>query len=424
MQRRPGIYIPSLYFAEGLPYTVVMSMAGVFFKSTGSSNLFIGYLTLVSLPWTLKFIWAPMVDLIGTKKNWILISQAVLSLGLLSMSLIAFLPHPEAAGTALLALIALASATHDVAIDGYYLEVLNADEQAFFVGIRNAFYKIAWLFASGFLVFLAGKLGNSAGLEIGWAAAFALASLSMAICAIFHYFYLPTSKSGLNPNGQLKPLSSFNPAIILSYFKQEGIVAIVAYILLFRLGDALLLKQAPNFLLDPPEKGGLGISVENVGIIYGTVGVFFLFLGGILGGWLLSKYGLKRCFWPTAILQNSAIILYYFLAIFKPSILWLYVVNSFEQFAYGMGVAAYTVFLLRTVHSQYKASHYAVATALMSLGVLVPGTLSGALYDLLGYANFFLLSFLCSIPGIIAIFFLPLWKQSEAFLQEGAKRAI
>lgn len=454
-ERRPSIFIPTLYFAEGLPYTIVMMMSSTYFKSLGASNVFIGLATILSLPWTLKFLWAPFVDYKATKRKWIIVCQLVLGLVCLGLAAATFAPDPIYPALALLGVMAIASATHDIAIDGYYLDVLNKDQQAFFVGVRNAFYKVAWLFASGGMVFLAGTIEKQTGnMRLGWCAAYIVLGIAMLACYLFHNFYLPSKTasavatvelpqreavvSGVEVDAATRTTST-GPAwedttrhqtakedkpkkldsrefinAIASYFQQPGITAIVIYILTFRLGDALLMKMAQPFLLDPVAKGGMGISVQDVGIIVGTVGVVALLVAGILGGWLVSKHGLRRWFVPAAIVQNSALLLYWWLAVHRPSIEWVYVVNTLEHLAYGLGVAAYTVFLLRTVRSDTnKAAHYATATGLMAVGMLLPGMISGFLYEKLGYAQFFLASFFMSIPGMISIFFLPLWRDDE-----------
>lgn len=443
MRAKPSIYIPTLYFAEGLPYTIVVMMSTVFYKNIGVSNAFIGWASFLTLPWTLKFLWSPLVDVYGTKRKWVLVAQAVL--GCIALVLIGavFLPDAEYVSLVVFFIMALASATHDVAIDGYYLDVLNKEQQAFYVGVRNAAYKVAWLSGSGGLVFLAGKLAETTALGVkgGWAVSFAVGAALLLICAAFHAFVLPepdvtpvtkTGPSHLSPKEFL--------SVLLTWLNQSRIAVVIFYILIFRLGDALMLKMAQPFLLDPVEKGGLAISTADVGIIYGTVGMLFLLAGGIIGGALVSKYGLRKCLLPTALIQNGAITLYWWLALTKPAgavsvlgfpltetlskmtsnpelLRWfdarLFLtisVNSVEQFAYGLGTAAYTVFLLSTVKSEYKAAHYAIATAIMAFGVMIPGFISGQLADSVGYERFFLISFLSSLPGMAAIFALPLDK--------------
>ncbi len=482
-KRNPWVFIPTLYFAEGLPYTIVMMMSAIYLKDLGASNELIGLTSLLAWPWTLKFVWAPLVDFFGFKKDWVVVAQLVLAfmLGILAVTTIS--PWPVQAALALFAISALASATHDVAIDAYYLEALPKDMQALFVGVRNTAYRLAWLFGSGGMVVLAGALQASYGKYNAWMISFMILSVILFVLSAFHKFYLPRNDSrleaGASPvalsGAQAKealaingaalaarsssttglsgstpgvggttdstggPVGPSEPAVpnppelgnvhpeapgesfmsryghaIISYFHQPGALAIVCYILLFRLGDALMLKLASPFLLDSVEMGGMGMSVQDVGIVYGTVGVIFLLLGGILGGWLISKGGVKKWLWPTAIFQNAAILLYWLLALLHPSQTWVYVVNSIEQFAYGLGCAAYTVFMLQTVKQQYKAAHYAVATGMMAAGVMIPGAFSGYIQASLGYTNFFLLSFFAAIPGIIAIFFLPIWKEEAS----------
>jgi MFS transporter, PAT family, beta-lactamase induction signal transducer AmpG len=210
-----------------------------------------------------------------------------------------------------------------------------------------------------------------------------------------------------------EPTKSYDFAkVFRSFLDQPRIGVIITYILIFRLGDALLLKMAQPFLLDPVNKGGLAITTADVGVIYGTVGILTFLAGGLIGGWLVSKYGLKRCLLPTAIIQNGAILLYWILAILRPATTVVAFANALEQFAYGFGTAAYTVFLLRVVKEEYKAAHYAMASAIMALGLLIPGMVSGKLEDMLGYREFFLVSFFCSIPGMFCIPFLP-FNQTE-----------
>lgn len=447
---RPSVYIPTLYFAEGLPYTMVNLMSVVFYKNLGASNSFIGWATsFLYLPWTLKFLWSPLVDVRSTKKRWIVVAQMVLAALSLLTAAACFLDNALYVTVAVFLFLGIASATHDVAIDGYYMDVLDREQQAFFVGIRNAAYKVAWLLGSGGLVFLAGSLAESTSLGVkgGWFAAFLCCSLIFLACSLLHMKVLPEpgsagldqsdTEAGESPGKDL----DLNPgkflSIFLSYLDQPRIAAVVIYILIFRAGDAFMLKMAQPFLLDSPDKGGLGIATSEVGIIYGTVGMLFLLAGGIFGGWLVSRFGLRKCLLPTAVVQNFAILLYYWLAMLKPgvegvlfgvnlsqtlasvgvsgrwldaSLIFTTLVNSFEQFSYGLGTAAYTVFLLTTVRRDYKAAHYAIATALMALGLMIPGAVSGNIADAVGYEKFFLFSFLVSIPGIITIFFLPLEK--------------
>lgn len=418
-------------------------MSVIFYKNIGATNEFIGQATsFLSLPWTLKFLWSPLVDVYGTKRKWILVAQAVLGIIALMLVGAVLIPDGVIASVCIFLIMAIASATHDVAIDGYYLDILNKEQQSFYVGVRNALYKVAMLVGSGGLVFLAGRLAETTSLGVrgGWCVSFAVCALLLLGCSAFHAFVLPEPEKD--------PTKGETAALVLTpkefakvfadWLKQPRIVVVFLYILIFRAGDAFMLKMAQPFLLDTEKKGGLAIATSDVGIIYGTVGMLFLLAGGIIGGILVSRFGLQRCLLPTALIQNGAITLYWWLAAARPSgpvsifgfsltdavkqmtaspevLRWFdsklfdtILVNSAEQFSYGLGTAAYTVFLLSTVKSEYKAAHYAIATAIMALGLMIPGFYSGSLVDAIGYEQFFRFSFLASIPGLILILFLPL----------------
>ncbi|MGA7161857.1 MAG: MFS transporter [Bacteroidota bacterium] len=432
--RSAAVWVSVVYFAEGFPYTVVNLMSVIFLKDLGASNELIGLTSFLYLPWTLKGLWGPMVDIYSTKRRWILTAEILCILLFVLLAVGVLSSQAIAVSIVIFAFIAFISATHDIAIDGFYLDALDRDQQAFFVGFRSTTYKLAWLAGNGGLVFLAGYLANEHligtnpdgtrsfrdihftafgnafaihPLEFGWAIAFTVAAVIFLVIYLFQLWYLPYPRPfmGEQKRGD-SPRNFFDS--FKAYFTQYKIGWIVTYVLIFRLGDALMLKMAPPFLMDSGGKGGLTLSTAEMGILYGTVGVIFLLVGGILGGFIIAKQGLKKWMWPTAILQNSAIVLYWLLAKYRPGVEWVYVVNSFEQFSYGLGVSAYTVFLMRTVHPEFKASHYAITTAFMAAGILLPGIVSGYLEVWMGYENYFLMSFLVALPGLATIYFLPL----------------
>lgn len=427
-KRHLSLWVSTLYFAEGLPYTVVNLMSIIFLKDLGASNELIGLTSFFYLPWVLKGLWGPLVDWYSTKRYWILLTEAINSFLLMLLAISILLSSGFTNTIVLLAIIAFFAATHDTAVDGFYLGVLNKTQQVLYIGLQSTAYKVAWLVGEGGLVFLAGYLtdylvaGATQPITIcqscfsifhslnlhpqrfGWFSAFFSAALIYGCLCLFHLWYLPhpyALKS--NQNLQSNFLQAFR-----TYFAQRRIGWIVAYTLTFRLGDALMLKITPPFLMDRVTQGGLEIPITQVGLLYGTVGIAFLLIGGILGGYLIAQQGLKKWLWPTAVLQNSAIGLYWILAVFRPSLSWVYVVNSFEQLSYGIGVSAYTAFLMSTVQSEFAASHYAITTAFMALGIFLPGLFSGYLQSWLGYQTYFLLSLLLALPGLIIIFFLPL----------------
>lgn len=432
--RNPTTWVSVIYFAEGFPYTVVNLMSVIFLKDLGASNQLIGLTSFLYLPWVLKGLWGPVVDLYSTKRRWILWMELICTALFFTLAACAFSSEIIAISIILFALIAFASATHDIAIDGFYLDGLDNDQQAFYVGFRTTTYKISWLVGNGGLVFLAGYLAQqyvtgvdaSGGpvyqniqlafvgrsflihpLELGWGAAFAVSGFMFLAIYVFQVWYLPYPQPFRRIQGNIEAGESFLNAF-KSYFTQYKIGWIVTYVLIFRLGDAFWIKMAPPFLMDTAEKGGLTITTAEMGVLYGTVGVVFLLAGGIVGGYIIAKQGLKKWMWPTAIFQNSAIILYWLLAVYRPPLHWVYVVNSVEQFSWGMGVAAYTVFLMRTILPEYRASHYAITTAFMAAGMMIPGLASGYLQVWMRYQNYFLMCFLVAIPGLATIFFLPL----------------
>ncbi len=414
-------WVLSLYFIEGLPYSLVNTVSVALFKTLQISNSEIGLFTsLFYLPWAIKFFWAPIIDIVSTRRKWIIVMQGVLAILIAILALCIFSLQPFPILCFVFALTAFASATYDIACDGYYLDSLNKAEQSLYIGWRNTAYKMAWLFASGFLVYLAGQIANNNWFSavnsnsLGWSLAFAVAALVFAFASMLHNFTLPTcaSKSSsdrFSPREakEQKSLISIFQNAFYSFFKQENIVLILFWILTFRAGDAMLLKMAQPFLLESKEKGGLGLSLQDVGFIYGSLGMICLLLGGLIGGWLVFKYGLKKCLLPAAILQSLTLPLYWLLAIAKPDLVYVALANGFEQFVYGLATAAYTNYLFTIAKDKFVASHYAIATGFMAIGMILPGAVSGYLVDSFGYEQFFLFSFFASLPGILCTLKLP-----------------
>lgn len=410
--QRPGIWVSILYFAEGFPYTIVNLMSVIFLKDLGASNKLIGITSLFYLPWVLKGLWGPFVDLYSTKRRWILATEAICILLFLLLAISMSSSKALIVSVILFSIIAFISATHDIAIDGFYLDALDKNQQALYVGFRSAAYKISWLAGSGILVYIAGYVSMRSSNSSGWAASFGISAFIFLVIFLFQLWYLPHPEYNNPFKNRLRIQKNNFVDAFKTYFTQKRMGWVITYIFIFRLGDALMLKMAPPFLMDSFENGGLAISTSEIGILYGTVGIVFLLAGGIIGGYIIATYGLKRWIWPFALLQNGAILLYWILAIYRPSLPWVYAINSLEQFFYGLGVSAYSVLLMRTVRPEYCASHYAITTAFMAGGMMIPGVFSGYLQSWMGYEKFFILSFLVSLPGLATIFFLPL-KEKE-----------
>ena len=401
----PAQWVPSLYFSEGLPYVLVNLMSVPMFKGLGASNEWIGVTTsLLSLPWAAKALWSPLVERSRTQRAWLLAMQGVLLLlfGLVPLAL--WSGAPLALVTLLFVPLAFASATHDVAIDGYYMEALDERRQALYVGIRSFTYKLSVLFGTGALVWLAGTFAGG-DLAHGWALATASAALLFGLLFVYHLRALPRVEPA-----HARTTTTFARDLwgaLTSYVRQPHAGAILAFVLLFRLGDALMLRMAQPFLMDPATVGGLGLSTEDVGLLYGTLGMIFSLAGGLLGGWLIARHGLRRTIWPLALTQNLLILGYVALAVWRPGVVVVACVNAFEHLAFGLGISAYSVFLMQTVQPAHRASHYALATSFMAIGWALPGLLSGYLQTAFGYPVFFGIAFLLSLPGLATLRFLP-----------------
>ncbi|BAZ30432.1 major facilitator transporter [Cylindrospermum sp. NIES-4074] len=404
----PWTYIPTLYFAEGVPNVIISTVSVIFYKKLGIDNEQItAWTSFLYLPWVIKMFWGPLVDIYSTKRTWILITQFAMFCCLSLVALSLQLPNFFFLSLAALTVGAFISATYDIATDGFYMLALNPAQQAFFVGIRSLFYRLAVLFGSGFLVVLAGRLEKSLNnIPLSWTISIGFSAVLFAILFIFHHFILPLPESDIPRQPEVKKIPFWE--VISTYFQQEKIGAILAFILLYRLGEAMLLKIASLFLVEKIENGGLGLSTEEFGWVYGTFGVFSLIIGGILGGALIAKYGLKKCLFPMALALNLPDIFYVYIAYAKPSLTLIYPLVSLEQFGYGLGFTAFSVYLMYTAQGKYKTSHYAISTGLMALGLMLPGAISGTIQKAVGYPLFFILVCLLTIPGMITLFFIPL----------------
>jgi PAT family beta-lactamase induction signal transducer AmpG len=413
MSRSPWYYIPTLYFASGVPYVIINTVSVIFYKKLGIDNTQIAVWTsLLYLPWVIKMFWGPIVDTYSTKRKWLLYTQFAMfcCLGLIAFCL--QLPNFFFISLAALTVGAFISATYDIATDGFYLLALSPEQQAFFVGIRSLFYRLAVIFGSGLLVVLAGQLeGYLNNIPLSWTIAIGFAAVVLATLSIFHRLVLPLPDS--DKPRQLQTATIPFWTIISSYFAQEKILFILGFILLYRFGEAMLVKFASLFLLDKPEVGGLGLSTSEVGLVYGTFGVISLIAGGILGGLVIAKYGLKRCLFPMALALNVPNIFYVYMAYAKPSLTLVYPLVSLEQFGYGFGFTAFSVYLMYISQGEYKTSHFAISTGIMALGMMLPGIVSGYLQPVLGYPLFFSLVCLLTIPGMIILFFIPLKEETK-----------
>ncbi|MBR4808701.1 MAG: MFS transporter [Bacteroidales bacterium] len=404
--RNPWLWIPTLYFVEGLPYFIVNTISVVMFKDLGMDNGTLALLTsLISLPWVVKPLWSPFVDLIRTKRWWIVAMQLVM---LAAVALVAFSVRLTTFTVTLILFIvaAFASATHDIAADGFYMLALDQRRQSAFVGIRSTFYRIAMVFGSGVLVVLAGilerRLGN---VPAAWSYTMLLSAGLLALFSVYHLFILPRpaeDRSNATASGILK---GFGEAFA-SFFRKPGVWLAIAFMLLYRLPEALSVKMLFPFFKDGTELGGLGFSTETYGLVYGSFGVIALLAGGILGGLAAARLGLRKCMWPMALALALPCSVYLYMSLAQPQNVW--VVGScvvLDQFGYGFGFSAYMLYMMHFSEGPLKTSHYAICTAFMALSMMLPGLVAGYLQQALGYIGFFVLVMICCIATFFVTFF-------------------
>ena len=391
--RSPWFWVPSLYFVQGMPYVAVMIVSVLMYKRLGVSNTDIAlYTSWLNLPWVIKPFWSPFVDLLKTRRWWVVTMQLLIGAGLAGVAFTIPTTFFFQASLAVFWLLAFSSATHDIAADGFYMLALDSHEQAFFVGIRSTFYRIAIIAGQGVLVMFAGFLENSTG-NIPLARSvtfFILGGLFLALF-LYHRYILPFPK-GDKPSVTVTPSTILKEffATFVSFFKKKQAFIAILFMLLYRFPEAQLTKLVTPFLVDPREVGGLGLSTTEIGLVYGTIGTIGLTLGGILGGIAASTGGLKKWIWPMALAISLPDAVFIYLSSALPDNLWIVNFCVFiEQFGYGFGFTAYMLYLIYYSDGEHKTAHYAVCTAFMALGLMLPGMAAGWLQEQMGYENFF-----------------------------------
>lgn len=397
----PWKWVPTLYFAEGLPYVVVMTLSLVMYKRMGISNTEIAiYTGWLNLPWVIKPLWSPFIDLIKTKRWWITSMQLFIGAGLAGIAFVLPAGHFFQTSLALFWLIAFSSATHDIAADGFYMLGLAPRQQAWFVGIRSTFYRLATIAGQGLLIMLAGYLERITDkISYAWSITFfTLAGLILALW-LYHAFLLPRPNADKNKthHSAIKLLTDFFQTFRSFFQKKHAMIAIL-FMLFYRFPEAQLAKMGIPFLLDSPQEGGLGMTTEQVGFAQGTIGVIGLTLGGILGGIAVARHGLKRWLWPMVWAISLPDFVYVYLSYTQPAHLVL--INScifIEQFGYGFGFTAYMLYLIQFSEGPHKTAHYAICTAFMALGMMIPGMAAGWIQTTLGYPYFFIWIVACTV---------------------------
>ena len=408
--RNPWLWVPSLYYAEGIPYVMVMTVTVAFYKRMNVSNAEIALFTsLLYFPWTLKPLWSPTIDILKTKRFWIIIMQLIVVIGLALVTISTTTSNFFLYTLLFFSLVALSSATHDIAADGFYMLGLNQSEQAFFVGIRSTFYRLAMV-TSGLVVMLAGYFETTlSSIPRAWQMTFLIITALFFLLFIYHNFIIPYPKTDVSTAEKGKGYFAEFIKIYKLFFKKKDIRLIIAFLLIYRLGEAQLVKISQLFFFDPRSAGGLALTTSEVGFAYSTMGVIALVVGGILGGILASKNGLKAWIWWMFAAINIPHVLYIYLSFFQPHSYFLITLCvAGEQFGYGFGFTAYMLYMIYVSEGEFKTSHYALCTGFMALSMMIPGAFSGIIQEFLGYKLFFIWIFITMIPGYFIIKALPL----------------
>ena len=420
----PWAWVPTLYFAQGIPYFIVNNISVLMFAKMGVPNGEMALFTsLLYLPWTIKPFWSPFIDIIKTKRWWIISMQILMSIAFILLTL--SIPKPDeatiAAGTTpismftitlvLFIITAFASATHDIAADGFYMLALKQSDQAAFVGIRSTFYRLASIFGQGVLVAIAGAIElRNKDIPLSWTITMLVTAVMFSLVTFYHLFAIPkptSDKSVLTPGpASAKAIFQEFGRTFATYFTKPGVWLAIAFMLLYRLPEAFLIKMCMPFLVASKEAGGLELSTAEVGIVYGTIGVIFLTVGGILGGLFASRIGLKKSIWWMAACMTLPCLTFVYLAIGQPDNLFaISTAIAIEQFGYGFGFTAYMLYMMYFSEGEFKTSHYAICTAFMALSMMIPGMFAGYLQEAVGYVNFFWIVILCCAATIVVTVF-------------------
>ena len=441
--KKPYAWVPSLYLAEALPYVAVMVIATTMYKRLGLSNTDLAlYTSWLYLPWVIKPLWSPFIAAIRTERWWVLVMQLLIGAGFAGIAFTLPTSFWLQGSLAFFWLLAFASATHDIAADGLYIIGLDSHDQSLYVGIRSTFYRIGTIFGQGLLVMLAGWLERSHAVAAAWSITFfVLAGVFVALW-LWHSVALPKVKCSAVDNAKAddkqvvgafvgednsghRRLSFFSEfwLALKTFFTKPHIVSALLFMLLFRFPEGQLVKIANPFLLDTTEAGGLALSTEAVGFVYGTIGIIGLTIGGLLGGWCVSRHGLKRWLWPMVLSISLPDLVYVFLAsTADPSFFVVNLCVFIEQFGYGFGFTAYMLYLVYFSQGERSTAVFSICTAMQALGMMLPGMIAGWMADHLGYLRFFWWVVGCCLVTFVVSAFIkidPAYGKADSYKAEG-----
>ena len=417
----PWLWVPTLYFAEGIPYFLVNNISVMMFAKLGVPNGQMALFTsLLYLPWTVKPLWSPFVDIIKTKRWWIIAMQALMTVAMVLLTIT--LQKPDAALIAsgqtpmrmftftliLFIITAFASATHDIAADGFYMLALTQKNQAAFVGIRSTFYRLSSIFGQGVIVAIAGLIESKTGnIPASWRITLMITAILFALMTLYHTFFIPkpaedTSHLKADTSNKAREIFKEFGRTFATFFTKPGVLLVIVFMLLYRLPEAFLIKMCMPFLVAARDAGGLGLPTASVGIVYGTIGVIFLTVGGIIGGIMASRWGLKRSLWPMAACMTLPCLTFVYLSIWQPTnLVAISIAVAIEQFGYGFGFTAYMLYMMYFSEGEFKTAHYAICTGFMALSMMIPGMFAGYIQESLGYVNFFWMVMVCCIATVM-----------------------
>lgn len=406
----PIAWVPTLYFAMGMPFVVLNMVCALMYKGMDVSDTQIAFWTsLIMLPWTLKPLWSPLLEIYKTKKFFVVLTQVLSGVMFALVAMALHLPNFFVVTIALLAVVALSGATHDIAADGTYMSVLSKDEQARWIGWQGAFYNIAKIVATGGFVYLAGVLKDHVGVVKSWTIIMLIIGILMIVIGFYHYYILPREEQVKTEKQGLKESLHELWSVLVEFFRKKHIFYYICFIILYRFAEGFVMKIVPLFLKAPRAEQGLGLSEQEIGLCYGTFGAAAFVIGSILAGYYIAHRGLQKSLFSLAVVFNLPFIAYTLLAIYQPDSLWL--IGSgivIEYFGYGFGFVGLTLFMMQQIApGKHQMSHYAFASGIMNLGVMLPGMMSGAISDWLGYKVFFIFVLFCTIPALLITWFVP-----------------
>ncbi|WP_337637961.1 MFS transporter [Prevotella sp.] len=427
--RSPISWVPTLYFAMGMPFVVLNMVCVLMFKGLDVSDAQIALWTsIIMFPWTLKPLWSPLLEMYKTKKFFVIVTQIATGciFGLVALAL--HLPDFFAVCIALLAVIALSGATHDVAADGVYMATLSNEDQARYIGWQGAFYNIAKIAATGGLVMLAGVLikhftgdvstldataaaiAKRQGTVMAWTVIMAVIGLIMVLLGLYNAKFVPADHrdaSAERPGFKETMVELGN--VFVDLFRKRHIIYYIFFIILYRFAEGFVMKIVPLFLKADRANQGLGLSEEQIGLCYGTFGAAAFVIGSILAGYYVAHRGLQKSLFSLCCVFNLPFVAYTLLAIYQPESLWLIGGGIvLEYFGYGFGFVGLTLFMMQQIApGKHQMAHYAFASGIMNLGVMLPGMLSGYVSDWLGYRDFFVFVLVCTIPAFLITWFVP-----------------